>query len=685
MPLSAYIPGFLQRAGAAFWLQAALLVTAALSLQFAGWVSAPLLAPAAFLAAVLAAHAFASEERRAYLHLRALAGGVLVACACGMLVAEGEGTFDKLGALFTGLSGWLSAVGSGDPVSDRLPLSVTITALTWAMSYLTTLGFLRYRSVWMTILPVGAVTIINVTYQPGSSSPYLWAFLLLCLLMIAHATSRGRLDDFQADGVAHPASLHRMSLAHGLWAGAALVFVAASLPLSQTPASPLDWFYNPVNGTARGEIRDEVRRVFGGQSDREILSVRFLGSVLSLVRPVSNSTEPILFAEADYPYYWSAVAYDHYTSKVWKVQDTATQDVLPPPEAPASGESDVPPHTRPTVYTVYLYVETPYLFMAGTPADVDPDAQMQAPASPAYRLDLADPGSSDSLAGDLRDLEAALASTTGPPDVSRLPDDLRVSAVVKPAGPAGVESVVAVDPASPTYTEDLRSALDGPGSSIALDVVRAPLEGSPVLYTTQGQLGLGNSYAVESDILIADEEALRAAPRDYPPAIVERYLQIPPSLPDRVSTLAAELVDGAANPYDMAVAVESHLREFEYSGVPIFLPNEADAVDYFLFESQESIQRLLRFRNGDDVEDAGGTHAACARLRARRRRPGGVPGARQPQSLVAGGLLPRTGLGAVRAYAHLPRASTRPGPAVATGAIGLGGGRRHGRGRRGVA
>ena len=588
MPPTAYIPGFLQRTGAAFWLQAALLVTAASSLQFAGWVKAPLLAPAAFLAAVLAAHAFASSERRAFLHLRALAAGALAACACGTLVAEGDGPFDKLDALLSGLSGWVSALRSGETVSDQLPLSVTITALTWAMSYLTTLAFLRYRSVWMTLLPVGAVTIINVTYQPGSTSPYLWTFLLLCLVMFVHAASRVRMEALLTQGVAHPASLHRKSLLHGLWVSATLVVLAAALPLGESPSSPLDWFYNPVNGTARGEIRDEVSRVFGGPSSREILSVRFLGSVLSLVRPVSNSTEPILFAEADYPYYWSAVAYDHYTSKVWKVQDTATLDVIPPPEVPASGESDGPPITRPTTYTIYLYVETPYLFIAGNPADVDPDAQLQAPSSSAHRLDLADPGRSDDLTGDLRALESELASTAGSPDVSRLPANLRVSAVVKSAGPAGEESVVVVDPGSPTYAEDLRSALGGPGRTLALEVVRAPLEDSPVLFTTQGQLGLGNSYAVDSDILVADEALLRSAPRDYPPRIVERYLQIPPSLPERVSSLADELVDGAANPYDMAVAVESYLRTLEYSSVPIFLPNEADAVDYFLFESRES-------------------------------------------------------------------------------------------------
>ncbi len=583
-----YTLGFLRGPGAAFWLQAALLATAAASLQFAGWVDAPLLTPAALIAAVLAAQAqashYESRKRNAYAHLRAAAVGALIACAGGVLVADGDGLFDSLGGLRSGLFGWLSAVLNGETVSDPLPLSVTVTALTWATAYLTTWGFLRYRSVWITFLPVGAATVINVTYQPGSVSPYLWAFLLLCLVTLAHSTSRGRLDALRAQGVAHPATLHRASVVHGLWIGAIIVAVAAATPLSETPSTPLDWFYNPVNGAATGEVRDEVRRVFGGPSSRETLSVRFLGSVLSLVRPVSNSTEPIMFAEADYPFYWSAVAYDHYTSKVWKVQNTATQSVGA--SQPADG-SAAPP-TQAVEYTVYLYVDTPYLFMAGEPTNVQPAVEAQAPASQAYRLDLARPGRSDDLPDDLRALESALAAAAGAPDVFGLPSDLRVSAVVKADGPAGEESAVDVDPGSPAYAEDLRSALDGPGRTLALEVVRAPLEDSPALYTTQGELGLGNSYVVQAEVMVADVAALRSAPRDYPPGIVERYLQIPPSLPDRVAALAADVVAGADNPYDMAAAVESYLREFEYSGLPIFLPNEADAVDYFLFEARES-------------------------------------------------------------------------------------------------
>ena len=580
--------GFPHRFGAAFWLQAALLVTAAASLQAAGWVEAPLLAPAAFLAAATATHAFGSAARRTFIHLRAAAGGILFACASGILVTDGDQPHEKLSALLSGLQRWLSAVANGETVSDPLPLSVTITALTLATAYLTTWGFLRYRSIWITFLPVGAVTIINVTYLPGSTSPYLWAFLFLSLLMLAHSTSRGRLEALLEQGVAHPGSLHRLSLALGLGLSATIVAMTAMLPVSRSPITPLGWFYNPVNGAATGEIRDEVRRVFGAPSSSEPLSIRFLGSVLSLVRPVSNSAEPIMFVEAEYPFYWSAVAYDHYTSKVWKVQDTATQSVAPSPEAPPAADTGVLPLKQPIDYAVYLYVDPPYLFMAGDPVDVEPSAQLQAPSLPAYRLDLAEPGRSDDLPEDLRALESELAGTAGSPDVSRLPEDLRVSAVVKSAGPAGEQLITAVDPGSPTYADDLRGALDGPGVTLALDVSRAPLEDSPVLYTTQGQLGLGNSYLVTSEVLVADEATLRAASPEYPPGIAERYLQIPPSLPERVSALAADLVAGAANPYDMAVAIETHLRTLDYSGVPIFLPNEADAVDYFLFETGKS-------------------------------------------------------------------------------------------------
>ncbi|NLY80639.1 MAG: transglutaminase domain-containing protein [Lysinibacillus sp.] len=73
------------------------------------------------------------------------------------------------------------------------------------------------------------------------------------------------------------------------------------------------------------------------------------------------------------------------------------------------------------------------------------------------------------------------------------------------------------------------------------------------------------------------------------PAIRDRYLQLPDTLPQRVIDLAKEIVDGKENDYDKARAIESYfgLNGFRYEteGVPV--PGvDQDYVDQFLFESK---------------------------------------------------------------------------------------------------
>jgi len=134
----------------------------------------------------------------------------------------------------------------------------------------------------------------------------------------------------------------------------------------------------------------------------------------------------------------------------------------------------------------------------------------------------------------------------------------------------------------------------------------------------------GQSYTVVSSITAADEDSLRAAGDDYPQWILDRYLQLPPSLPSRVRELAEEITGikppgdllleqiihidqkrsdfitssfksklivltfpGYDNAYDRAKALESYLREIKYNELIEAPPAGQDAVDYFLFDARQ--------------------------------------------------------------------------------------------------
>ncbi|MBA2446465.1 MAG: transglutaminase domain-containing protein [Chloroflexi bacterium] len=93
----------------------------------------------------------------------------------------------------------------------------------------------------------------------------------------------------------------------------------------------------------------------------------------------------------------------------------------------------------------------------------------------------------------------------------------------------------------------------------------------------------GQQYTVVSATSLATEVQLRTAGIEYPPG-VERYLQLPDTLPGRVRQATAELTAGLATPYDQAALIERFLRSLPYETRVAPPPSDRDWVDYTLFD-----------------------------------------------------------------------------------------------------
>ncbi|MDQ7842937.1 MAG: transglutaminaseTgpA domain-containing protein [Armatimonadota bacterium] len=97
----------------------------------------------------------------------------------------------------------------------------------------------------------------------------------------------------------------------------------------------------------------------------------------------------------------------------------------------------------------------------------------------------------------------------------------------------------------------------------------------------------GTIYSVISRVPRPAPGLLRRRRGDLPPAIRDRYLQLP-AVPERVRALAAALTAAHDTVYDKTVAVNRYLvRHYTYNLQAPPLPHGADAVDYFLFESKQ--------------------------------------------------------------------------------------------------
>jgi transglutaminase-like putative cysteine protease len=93
-------------------------------------------------------------------------------------------------------------------------------------------------------------------------------------------------------------------------------------------------------------------------------------------------------------------------------------------------------------------------------------------------------------------------------------------------------------------------------------------------------------YRADSLLPVYTVEGLQTAGTEYPEWILERYLQLPETTPERVRILARDLTATPPTPYDRAVAIESYLREFPYTLDVPPPAGVADIADYFLFELQ---------------------------------------------------------------------------------------------------
>lgn len=94
-------------------------------------------------------------------------------------------------------------------------------------------------------------------------------------------------------------------------------------------------------------------------------------------------------------------------------------------------------------------------------------------------------------------------------------------------------------------------------------------------------------YVADSLIPVVGAQQLRDAGTDYPDWVLERYLALPDTVPDRVHALARDLTADEPTPYDQAIAIERYLRRFPYTLDIPPPPFDQDVADYFLFDLQE--------------------------------------------------------------------------------------------------
>ncbi|MET0728520.1 MAG: DUF3488 and transglutaminase-like domain-containing protein [Acidimicrobiales bacterium] len=95
----------------------------------------------------------------------------------------------------------------------------------------------------------------------------------------------------------------------------------------------------------------------------------------------------------------------------------------------------------------------------------------------------------------------------------------------------------------------------------------------------------GLTYTITSSSPRLTAADLAGTTAEVPEEIAERYTALPDSLSSDVEALAGRLTETAATPYDMALALQNHLRTFTYD-LHVGRGHSSDALHSFLFTTQ---------------------------------------------------------------------------------------------------
>ncbi|MCS6801262.1 MAG: transglutaminase domain-containing protein [Chloroflexota bacterium] len=543
------------------------------SVEAAGWVDRLPPLGLVLLGATAMGFVFAKTRLQWWLcHPVGLLYGTVVSVWATTSLIPLEELSDRIVDLIIRLNAWGYAARTGGYNTDALVFVFWVCALTWLIGYFSTFVVFRLHRVWLGILPSGVAILFNLRFAPPQATVWFFFYLAFALLLLVRFNvfqqherwKRARVDFQEGLGLG---SLPEMSLY------ALLISLFVWLMPSGGVAPLISEVWNAITGPYN-DFAVEFNRLFANLNTTQEGPSTTFSRALILKGPIKLGSAVIMYVQADQPIYLRATVYDIYNGRGMITGEKQTLNFPPGAEAPPPTKDY---RSRKELTQKVTLRATPgnAILAGGIPLRASQRAVAEVDKPLSYFLSLDDTSTDSSLPAQVRSAapqirevflrlrqEGRLGASPAdlPAEIARsLPNDLRVANYLLREGRVAGLELQFVSP----YPIDFTS-------------VRAP-----------GRGRAPSQYSVVSSVSIASERELRNASTDYPGWITERYLQLPPNVPERVRRLAQELTAGATNPYDKATRIQDYLRSFRYNENIEAPPPSVDPVEHFLFTMRE--------------------------------------------------------------------------------------------------
>ena len=548
-----------------------ILATVAWTVRDANWVDTPGIL-VLVVVATLVGLGFAKLKAPApLLHVGAIVLGAVLAAWQGSTLAEGDSLPDRLREAWTRLDIFYEAATTGGISTDLLPFTLGVLVGTWLLAYAGAWFLFRRTNVWVGLFFGGMVMLTVLSFLPNRYLVHFLAFTFLAMMLVARVTMIQRREQWRVDRVATLAISRWLVVRATVVFAAVVLFAAAVFPLKllRTDAAVFLW---DLGRTPITLVEEDFSRLMAAIPSREDRTGRFFGSSLPFVGKISFEGEVVFQTESEESNYWLSRTYSEYTSQGWFAGATQKRRIGPESSQPPPQESE---KRQLTAQSVQFSFDTTRLLAGGNVDWISREAIVETLAPLRFQIDMRSDRRDGGLPAEIRELAQELRETFSLPVStfvestisSLLPEDLIL-----------VRVAYTQDDENNTYVRSVHLARSEPEVT---DVIS---------WRFAERLQANEAYEMNSFVSQASMEDLELAGTDYEGFVKDHYLQLPDTLPQRVSDLAADLTRDAETPIEKALAIRDYLRadgNFTYSQEIDKPPRGSDGVDNFLFETKE--------------------------------------------------------------------------------------------------
>ena len=483
-------------------------------------------------------------------------------------LVDGATSFDRHAEVANRLFTWGQALASGEVSSDSLPFSLLLLFCAWLAGFICSWAFFRRRNIWGAVIPSGLVIFLNLTMlEPGAHRFPLYLYLCTICLLMARLFVLEREHDWDTRSVERLPPESRI-LPNALTFALAVVIATSLLPTPSGEVRPVAAVWDRISSPVRA-IGEEFAAVFRTVPGQDTADRPSFGNTSAFIGSITLREEPVLIVESALPTYLRARSYDVYTHKGWETGDTQVVSAEASTAEDLNEEFQKLGQAEVTVKVLFSLAAGEPVYLGGYPVDMSIDYELEVAQPAGYRISLVGneaelAAKADNLPPDLREvfwqlleLKSASDDTLTEEDIRpALPEDVKV--VSWESGTAGVEEF--------TVERHL------------------PIPADVVSVRAVGSFSAGRSYSANASVSTATGSDLYSAGTEYPGWVLDRYLQLPDTMPSRVIELAQVLTKDIEAPYEKAMAICSYLRALDYTLDIGALPDGIDGVDYFLFD-----------------------------------------------------------------------------------------------------